>query len=99
MCKATALRPPSPASLIQQFFTEYLAAQRAVSLRSVACNRDALMLLLDVSSQWFKKTATSLKLSGIQPALMLAFLDHLGRERHNALRSRNLRLTALRAFQ
>jgi site-specific recombinase XerD len=28
----------------------------------------------------------------------LAFLDHLERNRHNAVRSRNLRLTALRAF-
>jgi site-specific recombinase XerD len=98
MRKATAPRPPSFASLIQQFFTEYLVAQRAVSPRTVACYRDALMLFLDFSSQRLKKTATSLKLNDIQPALILAFLDHLERERHNAVRSRNLRLTALRAF-
>jgi site-specific recombinase XerD len=98
MRKATAPRPPSFASLVQQFFTEYLVAQRAVSPRTVACYRDALMLFLDFSSQRLKKTATSLKLSEIQPDLILAFLDHLECERHNAVRSRNLRLTALRAF-
>ena len=56
------------------------------------------MLFLDFSSQRLKKTATNLKLNDIQPDLILAFLDHLERERHNAVRSRNLRLTALRAF-
>jgi len=98
MRKTIAPKPPSFASLIQQFFTEYLVAQRAVSPRTVACYRDALMLFLDFSSQRLKKTATSLKLNDIQPDLILAFLDHLERERHNAVRSRNLRLTALRAF-
>lgn len=98
MRKTIAPKPPSFASLIQQFFTEYLVAQRAVSPRTVACYRDALMLFLDFSSQRLKKTATNLKLNDIQPDLILAFLDHLERERHNAVRSRNLRLTALRAF-
>ena len=98
MRKATAPMPPSFASLVQQFFTEYLVAQRAVSPRTVACYRDALMLFLDFSSHRLKKTATNLKLNDIQPDLILAFLDHLERERHNAVRSRNLRLTALRAF-
>jgi site-specific recombinase XerD len=98
MRKAVAPRPPSFASLVQQFFTEYLVAQRAVSPRTVACYRDALMLFLDFSSQRLKKTTTNLKLNDIQPDLILAFLDHLERERHNTVRSRNLRLTALRAF-
>ena len=36
--------PPSFPALVQQFFTEYLVAQRAVSPRTVACYRDALSL-------------------------------------------------------
>ena len=98
MRKTIAPKPPSFASVVQRFFTEYLVAQRAVSPRTVACYRDALMLFLDFSSQRLKKTATNLKLNDIRPDLILAFLDHLERERHNAVRSRNLRLTALRAF-
>lgn len=98
MRNVTASNPPSFASLVQQFFTEYLVAQRAVSPRTVACYRDALMLFLDFASHMLGKAPTSLRLVNIQPELILAFLDHLEHERHNAVRSRNLRLTALRAF-
>jgi site-specific recombinase XerD len=98
MRNITAPKPPSFAALVQQFFTEYLVVQRAVSSRTVACYRDALMLFLDFASHKLGKSPTSLKLADIQPDLILAFLDHLEHERHNAVRSRNLRLTALRAF-
>ena len=47
MLKATAPRPPSFASLVQQFFTEYLVTQRALSPRTIASYRDSLMLFLD----------------------------------------------------
>lgn len=98
MRNATAPKPPSFASLVQHFFTEYLVAQRAVSPRTVACYRDALMLFLDFAGRTLGKAPTTLRLVDIQPDLILAFLDHLEHERHNAVRSRNLRLTALRAF-
>lgn len=98
MRNTTAPKPPSFASLVQEFFTEYLVAQRAVSSRTVACYRDALMLFLDFSSHKLGKLPTSLKFTDIEPDLILAFLDHLEHERQNAVRSRNLRLTALRAF-
>ena len=45
MRKTIAPKPPSFASLVEQFFTEYLIAQRAVSPRTVACYRDALAQL------------------------------------------------------
>jgi len=98
MRNITAPKPPSFASLVQQFFTEYLVAQRAVSPRTVACYRDALVLFLDFATHKLDKAPTSLTLADIQPDLILAFLDHLEHERNNAIRSRNLRLTALRAF-
>jgi site-specific recombinase XerD len=98
MRKSIALKAPSFALLVQQFFTEYLVSQRAVSPRTVACYRDALVLFLDFSSHRLSKPPTSLRLADIKPDLILAFLDHLEHERHNAVRSRNLRLTALRTF-
>lgn len=97
MPKATA-PPPSFASLVQQFFTEYLVTQRALSPRTIASYRDALMLFLDFAHQRLGKPPTALRLADIQPDLILAFLDHLEQQRHNTVRSRNLRLTALRAF-
>jgi site-specific recombinase XerD len=84
--------------LVQQFFTEHLVAQRAVSPRTVACYRDALMLFLDFASRKLGKAPTAMRLADIQSDLIFAFLDHIEHDRHNAVRSRNLRLTALRAF-
>ncbi|CAN7426894.1 tyrosine-type recombinase/integrase [Paraburkholderia hospita] len=93
-----APKSPSFAALVQQFFTEYLVAQRAVSPRTVACYRDALLLFLDFASRQFGKAPTTMRLADLQPDLILAFLDHLEQDRKNSVRSRNLRLTALRAF-
>ena len=90
--------PPSFPALVQQFFTEYLVAQRAVSPRTVACYRDALSLFLDFASRQLGKAPTAMQLADMRPELILAFLDHLEQGRKNAVRSRNLRLTALRAF-
>ena len=98
MREPIAPRPPSFASLIQQFFAEYLVIQRAVSPRTVACYRDAVMLFLDFAHTRLNKEPTALCLADIEPDLILAFLDHLEVQRHNSVRSRNLRLTALRAF-
>jgi site-specific recombinase XerD len=98
MSKTTTPKPPSFAALVQQFFTEHLVAQRAVSPRTVACYRDALMLFLDFASRKLGRVPTAMRLADIKPALILAFLDHLEQDRHNAVRSRNLRLTALRSF-
>jgi site-specific recombinase XerD len=98
MRNATEPRPPSFAALVQQFFTEYLVAQRAVSPRTVASYRDCMKLFLDFAGRTLHKTPTALQLTDLTPELILSFLDDLEHERHNAVRSRNLRLTALRTF-
>jgi site-specific recombinase XerD len=93
-----SFKPPSFPALVQQFFTEYLVTQRALSPRTVACYRDAISLFIDFSSRRLRKAPTAMRLADLTPELILAFLAHLEHERHNAVRSRNLRLTALRAF-
>jgi site-specific recombinase XerD len=98
MSEIIAPRPVSFASLVQQFFTEYLVKQRAVSPRTIASYRDAMMLFLDFAHERLGKSPTALSLSDFDPDLILAFLDHLEIDRHNSVRSRNLRLTALRSF-
>ncbi|MBW8833278.1 MAG: site-specific integrase [Burkholderiales bacterium] len=94
-CKGS---PPSFPALVQQFFTEYLVAQRALSPRTVACYRDSMTLFLGYATQHLGKPPMAMQLMDITPELILKFLAHLERERHNSVRSRNLRLTALRAF-
>jgi site-specific recombinase XerD len=98
MSEATAPHSASFSALVQQFFTEYLVNQRAMSPRTIASYRDAMLLFLDFSQHHLGKMPTALSLRDITPDLILAFLDHLELKRHNAVRSRNLRLTALRAF-
>jgi site-specific recombinase XerD len=98
MAKTTAPRSVSFAALVQQFFTEYLVNQRALSPRTIASYRDAMLLFLDFAHHHLGKMPTALNLDDISPDLILAFLDHLERQRQNSVRSRNLRLTALRAF-
>lgn len=90
--------PPSFPALVQQFFTEYLVAQRALSPRTVACYRDAMTLFLGYAAKQLGKPPITMQLVDITPELILKFLAHLEHERHNSVRSRNLRLTALRAF-
>ena len=92
------ISPPSFPALVQQFFTEYLVAQRALSPRTVACYRDAMTLFLGYATEHLGKSPMAVQLIDITPELVLKFLAHLERERHNSVRSRNLRLTALRSF-
>lgn len=98
MREPSAPKSPSFSALVQMFFTEYLVTQRAVSPRTVACYRDGLMLFLGFAQRQLGKPPTTMRLADIEPDLILAFLDHLEQQRHNSIRSRNLRLTALRAF-
>jgi site-specific recombinase XerD len=90
--------PPSFAALVQTFFAEHLTQQRAMSPRTVAAYRDAFVLFLRFAEGQLHKQPTTMRLHDITPALILAFLDHLEHERGNAVRSRNARLAALRAF-
>jgi site-specific recombinase XerD len=98
MRESTAPPPPSFPSLVQQFFTDYLVTQRALSPRTIASYRDAWMLFLDFTHKRLGKLPTALRLADIEPDLILAFLDHLEQQRQSSVRSRNLRLTGLRAF-
>lgn len=98
MTEITAPRPITFAALVQQFFTEYLVTQRALSPRTIASYRDAMLLFLGFAQHRLGKMPTALNLNDITPDLILAFLDHLEQQRQNSVRSRNLRLTALRAF-
>jgi len=98
MSDKNTLHALSFATLVQLFFTEYLVSQRAMSPCTIASYRDSMLLFLAFSQSHIGMPPTKLNLTDINPDLILAFLNHLEQERHNAVRSRNLRLAALRAF-
>jgi site-specific recombinase XerD len=90
--------PPSFAALVQAFFVEHLTQQRALSPQTIAAYRDAFTLFLSFAERRLSRPSATITLADITPELILAFLDHLERERHNSVRSRNARLAALRSF-
>ena len=55
MTEITAPRPITFAALVQQFFTEYLVTQRALSPRTIASYRDAMLLFLDFAQHLLGK--------------------------------------------
>lgn len=91
-------QPPSFAALVQTYFAEYLTQQRALSPQTIATYRDAFMLFLAFAETRLGKSPTAMKLADVTPDLLMSFLDHLERHRHNTVRSRNARLAALRSF-
>ena len=90
--------PPSFPALVQAFFVEHLTQQRALSPQTVAAYRDTFILFLGFAEARLGRSPAMITLSDITPDLITAFLDHLERERHNSVRSRNARLAALRSF-
>lgn len=89
---------PSFAALVQRFFTEHLRHHRDVSPRTVTAYGDTFRLLLQFAERHTGKPPMKLRLVDLDAKCVLAFLDHLERDRKNAPRSRNARLAALRSF-
>jgi site-specific recombinase XerD len=83
---------------LHTFFHEYLTAQRNVSPHTVLAYRDALKLLLRFAATRLGKGVDALVLEGLGVDTVLAFLDHLERERKNSVATRNARLAALHVF-
>jgi len=83
---------------LQRFFSEHLINQKSVSSATVASYRDTFRLFLRYMHQAHRQSPAALDVSDFTAPNVLAFLDHLEKERHNKARSRNTRLSALRTF-
>src|SRR3546814_9399831 len=64
----------------------------------VAAYRDTLRLLLNYAAAALRRTPSAITLPYLDAPLLLAFLDHLEKDRGNSVRSRNARLAAIRTF-
>ena len=89
--------PRSFPSLVQAFFT-HLRREQAVSEHTVAAYRDTFRLLLLFIGEHRHLPVDQIALEDFCPDTVLAFLEHLEKQRHNLPRTRNARLTAIRAF-
>src|SRR5882724_6759687 len=84
--------------LLQAFFTEHLLAHKRASPQTMAAYRDTFRLLLQFIRDSRGIEPAALRMTDLDAAVILDFLDHLERNRHNSARSRNARLAALRSF-
>ena len=89
----TALAPT-----LQAFFTDRLRQQRHASDETVRAYRDAWRLLLGFAAARTGKQPSSLDIDDIDSDLIAAFLDHLEYDRHNTVRTRNARLSAIHSL-
>lgn len=80
------------------FFSEHLPARTGASRHTVLAYRDAWKLFLRFAATHTGRPIPELRLIDLDVDAVLAFLDSLERDRHNAVVTRNQRRTALQAF-
>jgi len=89
---------PNLAVMIERFFTERLMRQKGVSPHTIASYRDTFCQLLKFAQARLHKPPSNLDLRDLDAPLISAFLDELESHRSVSVRTRNLRLTAIRSF-
>lgn len=82
---------------LQSYFTTFAHTQRDLSVNTIASYRDTWRMLLKYLTETLGVSADALDFDAITAAHVTRFLDHLEHERGNSARTRNARLTAIRA--
>lgn len=80
------------------FLREYLPSQREMSVQTSDTYAYAFQLLVCFAAERLKTTPSALSIEQLDPILVLAFLEHLEKERGNCARTRNSRLAAIKTF-
>ena len=91
-------RPLLVGPLLQSFFSEHLCSHKDASIQTIASYRDTFRLLLSYVQQTACIEPSALRITDLQVTVILAFLAHLEEQRRNSVRSRNIRLAAIRSF-
>jgi integrase/recombinase XerD len=92
-------RPVQPLpTLLENFFSQHLLAERQLSSCTVASYRDSCRLLLNYLQTQTKRRPCEQRLEDWDAPNILRFLEHLEKQRHCSARSRNVRLAAIHCF-
>lgn len=86
------------APLLEALFTERLIGQRNASPHTIAAYRDTYSQLLRFAAARTGRPPERLDLVDLDAPMIGAFLLHLEDDRHVSIRTRNLRLTAIRVL-
>ena len=88
----------SLAPTLEGFFTDRLMRQRHASPNTVAAYRDTFRLLLGYLKVATGKAPCKLDLEDVDARIVAGFLQHVETTRHNGVRTRNARLSAIHSF-
>ena len=83
---------------VQAFFAEYLCQQRRLSPQTILSCRDTFRLFLTFLRDHTGVEPSALQIADVDAPVVLRFLTYLEQERGNSVRSRNIRLSAIRSF-
>ena len=83
---------------VQAFFADYLCQQRRLSPQTIMSCRDTFRLLLTFLRDQMGVEPSALRIADVDAPMVLRFLNYLEQERGNSVRSRNIRLAAIRSF-
>lgn len=86
------------AVLIERWFTDRLMKHRGVSSNTIASYRDTFRLLFAFAQARLGRSPSQLTLRDLDAPFIGAFLEDLETKRAASVRTRNLRLTAIRSF-
>ena len=83
---------------LQAFFAHYLCQQKRLSPHTIVSCRDTFRLLLTFVRDQTGIEPSALRMADLDAPSVLRFLDYLEEQRGNSVRSRNIRLAAIRSF-
>ncbi len=83
---------------LHKFFEQYLPQIKGVGPNTISAYRDTFKLFVPFAAEFLKVNTRYIKVDDISSELILAFLDHLERDRRNCVSSRNNRLAALKSL-
>ncbi len=86
------------APLITGFLRDYMPRQRGYSPHTCETYAHSFRLLFAFAAKRIRTKPSQLQIEQLDAALILDFLEHIERERGNGPVTRNLRLSAIRAF-
>jgi len=92
------MRTPTLGALLYAFFENHLKAQKGLRPATIRSYRDAVRLFLTFVAEDRRCRLTRVKVGDLTARRVMDFLNALETERHNHIRSRNLRLTALKGL-
>lgn len=92
------MNPESLAALLHAFFHDWMGKQRNCSRHTICSYRDTWKLFLRFASERKRCALTKLSLTDLHAAEVLAFLEHMEKDRKVSIGTRNCRLAAIHSF-